>query len=179
MAFLLNDLGYNIIALSDSRGTIYHEDGLDLIIVDKAKREHGSVIAAVDLIPGARGLGSDDVLSVDCDVLIPAALDNQIRIDNVQGVRADIILELANNPTTPEADDILFKKGTTVIPDVLANAGGVTVSYFEWVQNRMQLYWSEEDVKGKLKEKITLAYKDVLALRDFFCGCERQDIFVR
>lgn len=164
MAFLLQNLGYKIVALSDSRGTIYHEDGLDLAIVDKAKREHGSVIAAVDLIGGARGLGSDDVLSIDCDVLIPAALDNQIHIDNVQSVRADIILELANNPVTPEADDILFTKGTTVIPDVLANAGGVTVSYFEWVQNRMQLYWTEEDVKGKLKEKITAAYKDVTLL---------------
>lgn len=164
VAHLLAHDGYRIVALSDSRGTIYHKEGLDLSVIDKAKDAHGSVITAVDLIPGASGHPSDEVLSIECDILIPAALDNQIRNDNVSEVKADIILELANNPITPEADEILFKRGVTVIPDVLANAGGVTVSYFEWVQNRTQLYWTEEDVKGKLKEKITLAYKDVLAL---------------
>lgn len=177
MAFLLRDLGYNIIALSDSRGTIHHEDGLDLTVVENAKREHGSVIAALGRIPGAHSLDSDDVLFIDCDVLIPAALDNQIRRDNVEGVKADIILELANNPITPEADEILFKKGTTVIPDVLANAGGVTVSYFEWVQNRMQFYWTTEDVKGKLKEKITSAYKDVIALSNAEKISQRQSAY--
>jgi glutamate dehydrogenase len=164
VAHLLAHDGYIITALSDSRGTIVHESGLDLAVVDSAKAEFGSVIAAVDRIPGAHGIDSDAILSLDCDILIPAALDNQIRHDNVEVVRADIVLELANNPTTPEADARLFEKGTTVIPDVLANAGGVTVSYFEWVQNRSQYYWTEDDVKGKLKETITRAYNDVIAL---------------
>jgi glutamate dehydrogenase (NAD(P)+) len=164
MAHLLANEGYRITSLSDSRGTIHCEDGLDLNVIDTAKAEFGSVSAALSRIPGATIHGSDDVLLLDCDILIPAALDNQITKHTVEGVRADIILELANNPTTPEADDILFKKGATVIPDVLANAGGVTVSYFEWVQNRTGLYWSEDDVKGKLKEKMVSAYHDILAL---------------
>jgi glutamate dehydrogenase/leucine dehydrogenase len=164
VAKLLASEGYRITALSDSRGTIHHEAGLDLGVIDSAKAAHGSVVAALDLIPGATVHGSDDVLIMDVDVLIPAALDNQIRIDNVEKIKADIVLELANNPTTPEADEVLFKKGTTVIPDVLANAGGVTVSYFEWVQNRTGFYWSEEEVKQRLHEKITSAYRDVLAL---------------
>lgn len=163
-ARLLVEHGYIIVAVSDSRGTIYNESGLELMIVDDAKREHGSVVGALDRIPGSTVHGSDEVLHIDCDVLIPAALDNQIRSDNVERVRADIIVELANNPVTPEADDFLFKKGTTVIPDVMANAGGVTVSYFEWVQNRTGLYWTENDVKGKLEEKITNAYRDVVRL---------------
>lgn len=164
MARLLARDGYRIVALSDSRGTIQSEQGLDLDIIDTAKREHGSVVAALDRLPHATIHNSDDILSLDCDILIPAALDNQIRNDNVGNVKADIILELANNPTTPEADALLFKKGATVIPDVLANAGGVTVSYFEWVQNRTGLYWTEDDVKGKLKEKITTAYREIITL---------------
>jgi glutamate dehydrogenase/leucine dehydrogenase len=164
VAHLLSTEGYRITALSDSRGTIMHEDGLPLDIIDDAKREHGSVVAALDRISGATAHGSDDVLTLDCDVLIPAALDNQIRSDTVTSIKADIILELANNPTTPEADEYLFKKGTTVIPDVLANAGGVTVSYFEWVQNRTGLSWSEDEVREKLESKITRAYRDVLEL---------------
>lgn len=163
VAFLLHALGYKIIALSDSKGTIVSEKGLDPHMVETAKNEKGSVINTT-ADSDARMLGAEDILSIDCDILIPAALDNQIRKDNVENIKADIILELANNPTTPEADEILYKKGTTVIPDVLANAGGVTVSYFEWVQNRMQYYWQEEEVQTKLKEKITVAYKDVLLL---------------
>jgi glutamate dehydrogenase/leucine dehydrogenase len=166
VAHLLHARGYNIVALSDSRGTLRHEGGLNLELIDKAKTEFGSVVAALDHIRGATVHKSDDVLTLDTDVLIPAALDNQLHRENVSRVKADIVLELANNPTTPEADDILFRKGTTVIPDVLANAGGVTVSYFEWVQNRMGYYWSEEEVNQKLYEKITSAYTDILALAD-------------
>ncbi len=166
IAHLLARDGYRITALSDSRGTIFHNDGLDLAVIDEIKREYGSVAAHPDRIPGATVHGSTDVLTLDVDVLIPAALDNQIRPDNVRDIKADIILELANNPTTPEADDHLYQKGATVIPDVLANAGGVTVSYFEWVQNRTGLYWTEDDVKGKLKEVMTTAYRDVIALSE-------------
>lgn len=164
MAHLLASDGYKIVALSDSRGTIRHEGGLDLVLIDNAKRTYGSVAAALDTMSGATIHNSDDILTMECDILIPAALDNQIRADNVLGIKADIVLELANNPTTPEADDVLFSKGTTVIPDVLANAGGVTVSYFEWVQNRTSFYWTEEDVNEKLKSKITSAYRDILTL---------------
>lgn len=163
VAFLLHALGYKIVALSDSKGTITSEKGLDPHMVDDAKREKGSVINTTE-DSDARMLGSEDILSIECDILIPAALDNQIRGDNVDSVKADIILELANNPTTPEADEKLFARGAVVIPDVLANAGGVTVSYFEWVQNRMQFYWTEEEVKEKLRTKITSAYREVLSL---------------
>lgn len=161
-AYLLHELGYSIVALSDSKGTIFCAAGLNPKAVEASKKSGGSVLAytADDVVAS----GPEDILSVDCDVLIPAALDNQIRKDNVEGIKADIILELANNPTTPEADDILFARHVTVVPDVLANAGGVTVSYFEWVQNRAQYYWSEQEVNEKLKTKITSAYKDVLAL---------------
>lgn len=162
VAFLLHELGYKIIALSDSKGTIVKEGGMDPYVIEKAKRTGESVQSAARNDSDIRACGPHDILTVDCDIFIPAALDNQIRIDTVESITADIVLELANNPTTPEADDILFARGVTVIPDVLANAGGVTVSYFEWVQNRMQWYWSEEEVNAKLKEKIVRAYKDVL-----------------
>lgn len=162
VAHLLHELGYIVVALSDSKGTIFCATGLDPKAVESAKKSGGSVLAYT--VEGVVASGPEDILSIDCDVLIPAALDNQIRIDNVEHVQADIVLELANNPTTPEADDILFARHVTVVPDVLANAGGVTVSYFEWVQNRAQYYWSEEEVNEKLKTKITTAYKDVLAL---------------
>jgi len=161
-AYLLHAMGYKIVALSDSKGTIAKEEGLDPHVTDEAKRNGDSVLDAATVDQSIRTFGPADILSIDCDIFIPAALDNQIRIDTVSAVTADIILELANNPTTPEADEILFAKGVTVIPDVLANAGGVTVSYFEWVQNRMQFYWSEEEVNTKLKEKIVSAYRDVL-----------------
>jgi glutamate dehydrogenase/leucine dehydrogenase len=163
MARLLSERGYRIVALSDSRGAIYSEVGLDLMIVDDAKRTTGTVATAVDRIPGATVHDPDDILGFECDVLIPAALDNQIRADNVDSVTADIILELANNPVTPEADARLFAKRATVIPDVMANAGGVTVSYFEWVQNRTGLYWTEDDVTTRLEEKMRSAYREVVA----------------
>ncbi len=164
MARLLAERGYRIVALSDSRGAIRCDDGLELMVTDDAKRATGTVATAVDRIPGATVHDPDDILGFDCDVLIPAALDNQIRADNVEHVKADIVLELANNPVTPEADERLFAKSTTVIPDVMANAGGVTVSYFEWVQNRTGLNWTEADVNARLEEKMRSAYRDVVAL---------------
>jgi glutamate dehydrogenase/leucine dehydrogenase len=166
VAHLLLNEGYRIVTLSDSRGTIHHDAGLDLDIVDTAKHNHGSVVSAVNDLHGASVYMSDEVLTLDTDILIPAALDNQIRKDNVGGVKADIVLELANNPTTPEADDVLFRKGTAVIPDVLANAGGVTVSYFEWVQNRMGYYWDEGEVNEKLQKKLTGAYANIFSLSE-------------
>ncbi|MDC1205264.1 Glu/Leu/Phe/Val dehydrogenase [Candidatus Pacebacteria bacterium] len=171
VAKLLHDQGYSIVAVSDSQGTLYNKNGLDPIIIEKAKLEKKSVLgmycegAVCDMKAmekdGAEVLDPDTVLTVDCDLLIPAALDNVIRKDNVTDIKATLILELANNPITPEADKTLFERGVTIIPDVLANAGGVTVSYFEWVQNRQQYYWSEEEVSHRLKEIILAAYIEI------------------
>lgn len=156
IADLLHTARYKVVAVSDSKGTVYDANGLDPEKVEEAKKRGGSVTAYTS--EGAQALGVDAVLSVQCDILIPAALDNQIREDNVADVRANMILELANNPTTPEADKGLAQRGVTVIPDVLANAGGVTVSYFEWVQNRQQLYWTKDEVEERLKQKMVTAY---------------------
>ncbi|MFT5036583.1 MAG: glutamate dehydrogenase/leucine dehydrogenase [Candidatus Azotimanducaceae bacterium] len=171
VAKLLHDQGYIIVAVSDSQGTLYNKNGLDPIAVEKAKHEKKSVtglycegtVCDIEAMEkdGAEVLDADAVLSVVCDLLIPAALDNVIHEDNVADVQATIVLELANNPISPEADRILFEKGVTIIPDVLANAGGVTVSYFEWVQNRQQLYWAEEDVFHKLKDIMLKAYAEM------------------
>lgn len=171
VAKILHDLGYLIVAVSDSQGTLYNPAGLDPIAVEKAKLATKSVTGlycegtVCDLEAmkddGAEVLEAEAVLSVDCDVLIPAALDNVIREDNVESIKAKTIIELANNPITPEADQVLFSKGTIIIPDVLANAGGVSVSYFEWVQNRQQYYWSETEVFEKLKSLMVAAYLDV------------------
>jgi glutamate dehydrogenase/leucine dehydrogenase len=161
IAKFLHDEKYKIVAVSDSKGTLYSTDGLNPEAVDAAKKSGGSVTSYAE--SGAQALDLDAVLGVECDILIPAALDNQIRADNVKNVKAKIILELANNPTTPEADAALFARGVTVIPDVLANAGGVTVSYFEWVQNRQQYYWTKEEVNERLKRKMISAYAAITA----------------
>lgn len=171
IAKLLHNLGYTIVAVSDSQGTLYNENGLDPIAVEKAKIEKKSVtslycegtVCDTEAMQhdGAKVMDETDILFVDCDVLIPAALDNVITEKNVASVRASIILELANNPITPEADSILFENDVVVIPDVLANAGGVVVSYFEWVQNRQQYYWELSDVLHKLQSIMTVAYNDV------------------
>ncbi|MBI4087141.1 Glu/Leu/Phe/Val dehydrogenase [Candidatus Kaiserbacteria bacterium] len=161
IAKLLHEAGYTIIALSDSKGTLHDTNGLDPDRVEEAKKAGGSVTAAAG--GGAEALDGTAILALDCDILIPAALDNQIREDNVGSIRAKIILELANNPTTPEADAILAERDVTVIPDVLANAGGVTVSYFEWVQNRQQYYWTKEEVDERLKQKMLAAYATLSA----------------
>lgn len=157
MAKLLHDAGIKVVAVSDSMGTVYDSNGLHVELLQQAKREHGTVSA---LQVGDK-LDPDEVLKLDVDILIPAALDNVITSDNVEDIKASIILELANNPVTPEADSILFKKGVTIIPDVLANAGGVTVSYFEWVQNRQQYYWSEDMVFERLEETMVKAFRKI------------------
>lgn len=170
-ARLLHDAGYTVVAVSDSKGTLYNPNGLDPIMVEKAKNEKHSVtglycegsVCDIEAMQhdGAEVLDPDAVLTVDVDVLIPAALDNVIREDNVDAINAEIILELANNPITPEADEVLHSNGVVVIPDVLANAGGVTVSYFEWVQNRQQYYWTETEVFEKLKTIMLQSYASI------------------
>ncbi len=158
IARILYDHGYKVVAISDSKGGIYDPDGLDIPRVLETKKETGSVVNYED----ARRISNDELLTLDVDVLIPAAIENVITKDNAGNIHADIVLELANGPTTPEADEILENRGIVVVPDVLANAGGVTVSYFEWVQNRTGYYWKEQEVLEKLRERMVTAFKDVM-----------------
>ncbi len=146
-ARIFKNHGSRIIAMSDSKGGIYSEEGLNPQDVDQYKKEHGTLTG----FPNAKEISNADLLLLRCDVLIPAALENQITGENARDIKAKIILELANGPTTPEADDILFTRGIPVIPDVLANAGGVIVSTFEWEQNLKSEHWSEVQVLEKLK----------------------------
>jgi glutamate dehydrogenase (NADP+) len=157
VAKLLHEDGYRIVALSDSRGAIYNPDGFDVPSIVHAKNKtrrvravycRGSVCEMVE----AESISNAELLELDVDVLIPAALENQITGENAERIRASVIVECANGPTTSEADAILAKKGTWIVPDILANAGGVTVSYFEWVQNRTGYYWSLEEVHTRLRE---------------------------
>ena len=159
-ARLLHELGCKIIAVSDSKGGTFDPKGLDPARLLEHKNKTGSVVA----YPGSSPVTNEGLLELDCEILIPAALENQITSVNAARVKAKIIAEGANGPTTPEADSILFEKGVPVIPDILANAGGVIVSYLEQVQNQMNYYWTEEEVRAKLKDTITRAFKDVVAL---------------
>lgn len=159
MAKLLYDAGCTIVAVSDSQGTLVAPLGMNPNLVLAAKQHSGSVIAAAG--SDATAQPPEAIFTVPTDVLIPAALDNAITAPMVPGITASIILELANNPVTPEADALLTERGVTIIPDVLANAGGVTVSYFEWVQNRQQYYWTEAAVREALTAQMLAAYQDV------------------
>jgi glutamate dehydrogenase (NAD(P)+) len=158
-AELFEEVGAKIIAVSDSRGGIVRDEGLDIKAVLAHKHQTGSVMN----FPGSRPITNAELLTLACDVLIPAALENQIRRDNAESVQARLIAEAANGPTTPAADDILFRKGIPVLPDILANSGGVCVSYFEWVQNIENEQWDEKDVNLKLKTKMERATDAVLA----------------
>lgn len=142
--------GYKVVAMSDSKGGIYKEDGLDPKAVEEYKKEHLSLSG----FPGAKEISNTELLELPVDILVPAALENQITGDNAPRISAKFVLELANGPTTPEADDILYQKGTAVIPDILANAGGVVVSTFEWEQNLAGENWTEENVLKKLKDTL-------------------------
>ena len=146
-----------IVAVSDSKGGIYHKDGLDPDAVLKHKEEAGSVVG----FPGARDISNEALLELEVDVLCPSALENVITVENASKIKCKILGELANGPTTPGADAILYKNGVHCIPDFLCNAGGVTVSYFEMVQNQMMLYWEEDEVRRRLDARMTKAYKDV------------------
>lgn len=150
IARLLQADGYKIIGVSDSRGAIMSLDGLDAHAVSDAKDQHGSVTAYAKT-GRAKEISADELLALECDLLVPAALEDQIHRGNAGSIRTKVVLELANGPVTAEADAILEAKGVVVLPDILANAGGVTVSYFEWVQNRQGYYWPLEEVHSRLK----------------------------
>jgi glutamate dehydrogenase (NAD(P)+) len=159
-AQLITDEGATVVAVSDSTGGIHNPDGLDIKRVIAWKKEHGTVQG----FPGATDITNADVLEVDCNILIPAALENQITERNAGNIKARLIAEAANGPTTPEADRILFKNSKFMIPDILCNAGGVTVSYFEWVQDLNRDHWSERVVNDKLREIMVKAFQEVLAI---------------
>ena len=157
-ASLFREQGSRILAISDSSGGIFSADGLDIQAAIDFKRENGSVVG----LPGTETITNAQLLVLKCDILIPAALENQICIDNAEAINAKLVCEAANGPTTPAADQILCGKGIPVIPDILANSGGVTVSYFEWVQNIENQQWDEEHVNGKLERKMNKAVDAVI-----------------
>ncbi len=159
-ARLMAELGATVVAVSDTSGGIFGAKGLDPAKVDAFKRETGRVQG----LPGADRITNAELVELDCDVLIPAALENQIGSENAPRIKAKIVAEAANGPTSPEADRILHDRGVTVIPDILCNAGGVTVSYFEWVQDLQNLFWREATINARLKEVMVKSFNDVLDL---------------
>ncbi|MFW9912452.1 MAG: Glu/Leu/Phe/Val dehydrogenase [Candidatus Thorarchaeota archaeon] len=156
-AWLIEELGAKVVAASDSRGAIYNPDGLDARKVN----EHKQKTSSVKDYPGAKNIKQEEVYELDVDIIIPSALENEITAANADKVKAKIIVEGANGPTTPEADEILFKKGVFLVPDILANAGGVTVSYYEWLQNLTRESWTEDEVNEKLEKRIVSSFNDV------------------
>jgi glutamate dehydrogenase (NAD(P)+) len=154
-AILLEELGVKVVAVSDSRGGIYNRQGLNSKKVEEYKEKTGSVVG----FPGADPISNEELLQLGVDILIPAALENQITANNAPKIGAKIISEAANGPTTPEADRILDRNGVLLIPDILANSGGVIVSYFEWVQNLNRVHWTEAQVNEELEQKMTTAFK--------------------
>ncbi|HYS71976.1 MAG TPA: Glu/Leu/Phe/Val dehydrogenase [Thermoplasmata archaeon] len=157
-----DELGAKILAVSDSKGGISSEKGFDPKKVLVHKEKTGSVVN----FPGTKKVSNEDLLELDVDVLAPSALENQITSENASRIKAKISTECANGPTTPEADDILFKKGVLVIPDILANGGGVTVSYFEWVQDLANFFWTKKEVDEKLEGVMTRAFEAVWNMHD-------------
>ncbi|PUA34096.1 MAG: hypothetical protein B9J98_01570 [Candidatus Terraquivivens tikiterensis] len=169
-AWFLQQMGCRIIAVSDSKGGIYSKEGLEVEKVLEHKRRTGSVIN----YEKAENITNDELLELECDFLIPAALENQITERNADRIKALAVVEAANGPTTPEADRVLFEKGTLVVPDILANAGGVTVSYFEWVQNLTRTKWSIEDVRTNLEGKMVRSFEDVMRSAEEYGVSARQ-----
>jgi glutamate dehydrogenase (NAD(P)+) len=159
-AVLLAAEGSTIIAVSDSSGGIFSAMGLNPAKVSAWKQEHGTVVG----FPGADAVTNQELLELDCEILVPAALENQITDRNAPRVKARIVAEAANGPTTPEADQILYDRGIFVIPDILCNAGGVTVSYFEWVQDMQSFFWTEARINESLREIMDRAFESVYAM---------------
>ncbi|HVP37677.1 MAG TPA: Glu/Leu/Phe/Val dehydrogenase [Candidatus Saccharimonadales bacterium] len=168
-AELLHREGCRVIAASDARGAVFQAGGLDVPALAAHHSDKGTVAG----FPGAQAIPPGALLELDCQVLVPAALENQITAANAPRVQARIVAEAANGPTTPEADKILNSKGVLVVPDILANSGGVTASYFEWVQNRMGYAWTEAEVNERLQRILDQAFDDVAAMRGAHGGTMR------
>lgn len=150
--------GARIVAVQDATGTVYNESGIDPAALDRHLRQDGGRVAD---FPAATAIAAEEFWALPCEVLLPAALEGQITRDNAHAVKARLVVEGANGPTTPHAEDILLDKGCLVLPDVLANAGGVTVSYFEWVQNASSFFWTEDDINARLDRVLTEAFEAI------------------
>lgn len=159
---LVEEQGAKLIAVSDSQGSVVNDSGINVDNLIKHKKGTGSVVD----FEGCRTISNEELLETECTILIPAALENQITGKNASKIRAKIVAEAANGPTTPEADEILYNNKVLTIPDVLANGGGVTVSYFEWLQNLRRDYWTEEEVNNRLEKNITKSFHDVYETHD-------------
>ena len=155
-AELMAEAGFKVVAVSDTRGGVANPKGLDVFGLISHKAETGSVAG----FSGGEGVTNREVLEFDCEVLVPAALEKVITADNAPRIRAKVVAEAANGPTLPEADDILHDRGIMVLPDILANAGGVTVSYFEWVQDLQENFWEENEINDRLRRKMVRAFRD-------------------
>jgi len=189
MARILTDLGFKVVAVSDSKGGVYNKEGIEPAKAQEIKQNGGQLgcycsgsVCNIDKVPtegGCHKMTNAELLELDVDILIPAALENQITIDNVDNIKAKAIVELANGPTTPEADEVLQKRNVVVVPDVLANAGGVTVSYFEWDQNVKGEHWSEEEVLEKLEKIMMTAFNEVWETKEKYGIGMRTAAFVK
>jgi len=157
LAEAVKDMDFKIVALSDSKGGIYNEQGIDLAAAEKHKKETG----ALKGLEGTKDISNEELLELDVAVLVPAALENALNGDNADKIKANLILEMANGPTTPEADEVFAKKGLHVLPDILCNSGGVCTSYYEWYQNMNNEKWSKEDVLAKLEKQMIAAFTAV------------------
>ena len=161
-ARLLEEAGCQVVAVSEDYGGIYNPLGLSVKKLLEYRAREGTLKG----FPGAELVPNEDLLKIECDVLVPAALENQLTSHNAADVRAKLVVEGANGPTTPEADEILRQRGVILVPDILANAGGVTVSYFEWVQDLQSFFWSEHEINARLEAIMTRSFKEVLAIRE-------------
>ena len=156
-AELAAEVGCKIVAVSDIQGGVYHKDGIDIQKLHQHKQEANTVVG----LPGAEPVTNEELLELDCEILVPAAIERVINRDNAPRIRAKVVVEAANHPVTPEADQILNDRSIPIVPDVLVNAGGVVVSYFEWTQNLYQHQWEEERVNEELNKIMTRAYRSV------------------
>jgi glutamate dehydrogenase (NAD(P)+) len=168
-ARLLQQTGVKVIGVGEVYGSIYNPDGIDINELLAYKAKNGRI----DGFPEVELVGNKELLELPCDILVPAALENQIDADNAPKIQAKIIVEGANGPTSPEADDILNDRGIMIVPDILANAGGVTVSYFEWVQALQAFPWTEQQVNERLKQIMTNSFNSV------FATAEQYDVSLR
>ncbi len=145
-----------VVAISDSRGGVFNSRGIDPLKAMRYKERSGTVVG----MPGTSRISNDDLLTLKCDILVPAALENVITLNNVEQIKAKIVAEAANGPTTPHADEVLARKGITLLPDILSNSGGVTVSYFEWVQDLQSFFWPVAEVNSKLEGVMRRAFAE-------------------
>jgi glutamate dehydrogenase (NAD(P)+) len=161
-ARLLHELGLKVVAVSDINGGVYNSNGIDIHRALRHSKEHGTLQGLTD----AESVTNAELLELPCDVLVPAALENQLTAKNASRIKARLIIEAANGPTTPDADHILNDRGIMIVPDILANAGGVTVSYFEWVQDLQRFFWAEHEINNRLESIMTRAYRSSRAKAD-------------